>query len=106
MDLSPPSQGRHAMRIPLLLIAAAATIAAKPPFIQIGNANQNFSANLSGRAEVPGPGDRNGSGYATVRTKPGQNRICYNLNLHRVKGIMMAHIHRGRVGEAGPPVLT
>lgn len=94
------------MRTSLILIAAFATIAAKSPFIQLtSGGNGRFSADLTGKSEVP-RGDRDGRGFATVKTKPGENRICYSLDAHRVRGVTMAHIHRGHFGENGPPVLT
>jgi hypothetical protein len=104
--VEPPGKREPAMRTSLILIAAFATIAAKPPFIQLtSGGNDRFSANLTGKSEVP-RGDRDGGGYASIRTKPGQNRICYDLSVHRVRGVTMAHVHRGRMGENGPPVLT
>ena len=91
------------MRIPLLLFTAAAGLASAVPLS--AQSSQRLTANLTGDAEVPRRGDRNGSGYATVRVNPFNNRICYNLNVRRVQGVTMAHIHRGRPGVAGPVVV-
>jgi len=92
------------MRTPLLLAAAAATaIAASPLNAQ---AAQRLTANLTGRAEVPGPGKMNASGYATVRVNTAQRRVCYTVNFRNVPNVTMAHIHSGARGVAGPPVVT
>lgn len=66
-----------------------------------------LAATLTGAAEVPGPGDPDGSGSATIRLRAGQAQICYGLT---VAGITLpataAHIHEGAAGVAGPPVVT
>lgn len=92
------------MRIPLLLLAATVGIISAVPLA--AQSGQRLTANLTGAAEVPRPGDHNGSGYATVRVNQFRNRICYNLSVRRVQGVTMAHIHRGRAGVAGPVVVN
>jgi hypothetical protein len=52
-------------------------------------------------AEVPGPGDPNGTGDATLRLNPRMERICYTLNVSRIQPATMAHIHNGIATEAG-----
>ncbi|CAN5675078.1 CHRD domain-containing protein [soil metagenome] len=65
-----------------------------------------LSTTLTGAAEVPGPGDPNGSGTATITVNPGRGEICYELG---VEGITLpatgAHIHVGPVGESGDVVV-
>ncbi len=60
---------------------------------------------LSGAAEVPGPGDPDGTGRAKVRVKASTGLICVSIT---VKGIalpaVMAHIHEGPARMAGPVV--
>ena len=93
------------MRTPLLIAAAAATAVASTPLgAQVRSAR--LSANMTGAAEVPGPGKLNASGQATVRVNPMQRRVCYTVNFRRIPDATMAHIHSGRRGVAGPPVVT
>ncbi|WP_157254707.1 CHRD domain-containing protein [Nonomuraea typhae] len=54
---------------------------------------------LSGKQEVPGPGDRNGSGFFAWRAHHG--RLCYRLAVRRIGTPTAAHIHQGRRGVAG-----
>ena len=63
------------------------------------------SATLSGAAEVPGPGDPDGSGSATLQLNPGQGEICYQLAVANIAPATAAHIHVGDVGVAGPVVV-
>ena len=65
-----------------------------------------FSTQLTGTAEVPGPGDPDGSGTATITVNPGQEEVCWTIE---AEGIQLpatgAHIHEGAVGEAGDVVV-
>ena len=65
-----------------------------------------LSATLSGAAEVPGPGDTDGTGMATVRVNPGQGRICYTLSVSNIDAATAAHIHIGGPAVAGDVVVT
>ena len=58
---------------------------------------------LTGAAEVPGPGDDDGTGFATVFVE--QNQLCYDINVLDIAPATAAHIHEGAVGESGPPVV-
>jgi len=54
-----------------------------------------FTASLSGAAEIPGPGDPDGSGAATIMLNFVQGEVCWDI---QVKGITLpasaAHIHQ------------
>jgi CHRD domain len=63
------------------------------------------STTLSGAAEVPGPGDPDGSGSASLQLNPGQGEICYDLAVENIAPATAAHIHVGAVGVAGPVVV-
>lgn len=58
---------------------------------------------LTGAAEVPGPGDEDGSGFANVFIEEGQ--LCYDVNVLDIAPATAAHIHEGALGESGPPVV-
>ena len=67
----------------------------------------SISTSLTGAAEVPGPGDPEGTGSATITLDPGNGSICFSI---AVAGIALpataAHIHQGAVGVAGAVVGT
>lgn len=99
--------------IPLLAAAVAAQTPAAQPDAKAGQSDHSqmghspaggrpLSANLTGAAEVPGPGDTDGGGSATVRVNPGQMQVCYTLTVTGIDAATAAHIHRGATGVAGP----
>jgi hypothetical protein len=67
-------------------------------------ARSTLEANLTGKQEVPGPGDPDGRGNAVVKVH--EARVCYTLEARRIKPATDAHIHLGLRGEAGPIVAT
>ena len=78
------------------MLAVGAVLADHP-----GGGGVPLTATLTGAAEVPGPGDPDGSGFATLRLNPGQEEICYELTVEGIAPASMAHIHSGQVTEAG-----
>ena len=64
-----------------------------------------LAATLTGAAEVPGPGDPDGSGSARLTLNPGQGQICYKLAVSGIDPATAAHIHVGPAGVAGPVVV-
>ena len=62
-------------------------------------------AELTGEEEVPGPGDPDGSGSATIIVIPSTNTICYVLTAENIAPATAAHIHVGKRGEAGDVVV-
>jgi len=88
------------MRTALALLGAAMVItpaAAEPVTMQI---------HLTGAAEVPGPGDPDGKGTASVTLDAAKPEVCYTLAVSGIDTATMAHIHKGAKGVAGPPVVT
>jgi CHRD domain len=63
-------------------------------------------AHLTGEAEVPGPGDPDGSGSAQVEVKPQQGEVCFDLLWEDIEAPTAAHIHFGPPDVAGPVVVT
>jgi hypothetical protein len=61
---------------------------------------------LTGAAEVPGPGDPDGTGTAKITLNPGKNQVCYELTVDKIAPANGAHIHAGAVDKAGPPIVT
>lgn len=65
-----------------------------------------LSTNLTGAAEVPGPGDPDGAGTATIRLRVGQAQICHMLTASNITlPASAAHIHVAPAGVAGPVVV-
>ena len=92
------------MRRPTLLAAlvlALVLIAAVP--VVASEARTSLEASLTGEKEVPGPGDPNGRGEADVKVH--KAKVCYELEVERIKPATAAHIHRGAPSVAGPIVV-
>jgi len=65
-----------------------------------------ITVTLMGAAEVPGPGDPDGTGTARLTFNPGKNQVCYELKVDKIAAANGAHIHAGVAGKAGPPIVT
>ncbi len=65
-------------------------------------AEMKAKANLTGAAEVPGPGDTKGSGTMQVTLDPDKGEVCYDLSVKDLPEATAAHIHEGAVGKDGP----
>jgi len=93
-----------------LFIGLVAALAATLTFggaAQADGGGRPFTVELSGTAEVPGPGDPDASGTASLRLNPGQERVCLDIDWAGIDGTVVAgHIHVGTATEAGPVVVT
>ena len=52
-----------------------------------------FFTSLTGGAEIPGPGDPDGTRSAALRLNQGQGTICYDLAVAGIDPANAAHIH-------------
>ena len=82
----------------ILLIAASAASS-------VSAGGRPLSTTLTGAAEVPGPGDPDGSGTAFLTLNHGQGRICFELSVANIAPATAAHIHVAPAGDAGPVVV-
>lgn len=89
----------------LWLILTAALAMAIFGTVQADDGGRPLSTTLTGAAEVPGPGDPDGSGTANLRLNPGQGEICYDLSVTGIAPARAAHIHVGTSDVAGPVVV-
>jgi hypothetical protein len=71
-----------------------------------GGRRGRLAAHLTGEAEVPGPGDPDGSGSALVEIKPSQGAVCFHLRWEDIDAPTAGHIHFGATDVAGPIVVT
>jgi CHRD domain len=88
------------LAIGLLGVASWVTL----PAAQAATTNQK--AELTGAEEVPGPGDPDGKGTATVVIDDAANTVCHELTYSGIGKVTAAHIHTGAKGVAGPPAVT
>jgi hypothetical protein len=96
------------LRVRFAAVTASALIAlvlATTPMV-VAN-GRPLKADLTGAAEVPGPGDPDGSGIARLRLNQGRHRICYKITVEDITlPAIGAHIHAGDASEAGPVVVA
>lgn len=97
----------------VLMVASAAckqasneSDGASPPADQSGSDLVAHKTELTGEAEVPGPGDPDGSGSAEITVEPGSTKVCFKITILNVDDITAAHIHEGRLDSAGPIAVT
>jgi hypothetical protein len=95
---------RNPTRLMLALLATAGIGATAVLAAPVAEGGRKLTATLTGAAEVPTPGDPDGTGTASVTVNPGQGRICYEITVRNIAPATMAHIHEAPVGVAGPVV--
>lgn len=71
-----------------------------------GHKNHKLTINLTGGAEVPGPGDADGSGMAKLTLNHQKGEVCYTVSTKKIQVITAVHIHSGAVGQSGDPKAT
>jgi hypothetical protein len=70
------------------------------------NGGRPLSTILIGAEEVPGPGDPDGIGTAHLTLNPGQDEVCWDINVSNITlPATAAHIHIAPRGVAGPVVV-
>jgi CHRD domain len=68
----------------------------------VGAADNAVSAKLSGKNEVPGPGDKNGSGEAVLKLNKKKLRISFNISFEGIQEPVAGHLHKGTRHVADP----
>ena len=61
---------------------------------------------LTGDAEGPDLGDKDGSGRAELRIDPEAGQFCYVLTVADIEPARLSHIHRSPAGQAGGPIVV
>lgn len=70
----------------VLTVLALASIAA--------DGGRKFTTMLTGAAEIPGPGDPDGSGTAAITLNPGTGEVCWEIHVSSIAlPATGAHIH-------------
>src|SRR5919197_2682136 len=65
---------------------------------------QNVSTKMTGKEEGP-PKDTKSTGDAEFTLSADGKTMSYKVNVMNIDKVTMAHIHQGKVGENGPPVV-
>ena len=68
---------------------------------QAAGSGKPITVTMKGTNEVPGPGDMDGKGTATLNFDTAKNQICYDLEVSGIGTANGAHIHSGATGKAG-----
>lgn len=70
-----------------------------------GEGGRPLSTTMDGAQEVPGPGDPDGTGSATITLNHGQAEVCFQLTVSNIAPATAAHIHVAPLGDPGPVVV-
>jgi len=87
----------------ILGIFVASTNGISDKFVFAQNAQNRFTAALSGKNEIP-PINTSASGIAQFQLSADGKQLTYELNVKDINDFMMAHIHKGKPGEVGQPI--
>jgi hypothetical protein len=93
----------------VFILTALALILSLGSFVTAQNEDQGgrpLSASLTGAAEVPGPGDTDGTGSVKITLNQGKGQICFDLTVSNIAAATAAHIHAAPAGQAGDVVVT
>lgn len=94
-----------AAAIALLLVLLSANLVFAKMIVPGQVGGRPLYATLSGAAEVPNPGDPDGSGSAVVTLNQGQGVVCFDIEVANIDTVTNAHIHVGAAGVPGPVVV-
>jgi hypothetical protein len=93
--------------LPRFAVAAAAAGASLVAMPAAAAPNvRTFNTDLTGRNQQPGPGDPNARGHARITVNLNSRQVCTRLTETGIARPTAAHIHSGRAGTSGPPVVT
>jgi glucose/arabinose dehydrogenase len=67
--------------------------------------DQEFSIEMTGAEEAPGPGDPDGGGMANITINLSKRQVCFALMVSDIGPATAAHIHIAPPGEPGPVVV-
>jgi hypothetical protein len=95
---------RKIVLLTVLCLVLSLALMAAPKGLAAGG--RNFTVNLTGAAELPGPGDPDGSGQAHLTLNHTTGEVCWEIRVKRITlPATAAHIHVGSADVAGPVVV-
>jgi hypothetical protein len=87
------------------VLGAIAMLAATTAFAAPAD-KVELQAKMSGKQEVPGPGDKDGKGTAQLQVNTAKQKVCFLFEYDIPSGTATAgHIHKGAKGEDGKIVV-
>jgi hypothetical protein len=90
-----------------LAVALIGALVLAGPALGAGHGGRPLSTTMTGGAEVPLPGDPDGSGTATITVNPGQVQVCWEITVENITlPAKAAHIHVGGPTDPGPVLVT
>ncbi len=92
--------------VALVILALGLSLVATLAIPQRAAAQTDLIAELTGAAEVPDPGDDDGSGFAGVFADASAGEVCVFIEVLDIAQATAAHIHAGAEGVAGDVVIT
>ena len=102
------SSGKYMFLCLALMLMASLVVTRPVAAAIIDGADQGgrpLTATLTGAAEVPNPGDPDGSGTALITLNEGQGTVCWLLTVSNIAPATAAHIHIAPAGVAGPVII-
>jgi len=97
-----PRLGSSKPRWVILLGGAAMVLLLLAMAFPVAAGGRPFSTTLTGAEEVPGPGDPDGSGTASLTLNEGQGEVCFEISVSNITlPASGAHIHEAPAGVAG-----
>lgn len=97
---------RHVLATTALLVTGLGATALVAGPAAAADGGRPLSTSLTGAAEVPRPGDPDGTGTARLRVNPGTGELCYDLRVAGIAPATAAHVHEAPAGTAGPVVVA
>lgn len=92
-------------RFLVILLALAAVVGLMTAGTVLA-ADPTFSATLQGgAAEIPGPGDADGSGTANIHFHMATREVCWSITVTNIAAATASHIHTGAAGVSGGVVV-
>jgi hypothetical protein len=96
-----------ARRILALVVMTVLVLVVPAGAVGADESGRMFSTTLTGAAELPGPGDLDASGSASIMLNQGHGTACFDVSWAGIDGtVLAAHIHVGTADVAGPVVVT
>ena len=86
-------------------LAVIAAVSTSTPTSAGFGSGRPLSADLNGAAEVPGPGDPDGTGSIEMRVNASRRQICYEMTVAKITPATEAFIQNAPAGSAGPVVV-
>lgn len=89
----------------VLMLLVGATLV--PATVAAPRGGVPMTTTLTGAAEIPGPGDPDGSGTASLTFNPGREEVCFELSVSNITlSTTGAHIHSGTATQSGGVVVA